>query len=285
MNEQILPPLVVTGPPRSGTTLLAGLLNLHPEVGPKPEVMLRYKDPETFLRSEGFGPWSRYQQVLERHDVWKTVFATTGGFRDLHRQVRIHRRIECPAAILWRELLEDVRPGERLLVKNPELVFALPAVRRFFVEDLAPGGAGHLLICVRDPVEIFASVYSYRMFSAPPIEAFRLESPTGIDLFRRRLVAMYEEIWNAAKRSRTLIVPHDALVRDPVPTMRHVCRSVGLPFDPARVPPVVPRPHELVESRLHRDTLARVARELDDLTVSHSRLVGDYWKEGDVAHA
>ena len=213
MYQYLKQPIIVTGPPRSGTTLLAGILNWHPQIGPKPEPLTRYKDPQEFLRQQGFGPMTPYQGAIEQHAVWRSYFATPGGFRDLHRQVHVHLALDADPDTVLLQACPGLKEHEIPLVKSPELLFALPAVQKAWPEAL-------VLVMLRDPVEIFASLAHYRMYSAPPIEGFRLESEEGVFLFRRRLNGFLDVLEHCLSRGTAFCVWHRDLYDE---DMRRSC--------------------------------------------------------------
>lgn len=254
------PPVIIAGPPRSGTTLLAGILNLHPDVGPKPDVLRKYTDVSAFLRDQGFAVMGPYQAQLERHDIWRSVWATMGGFRDLHRQPRVFLRCPVDRDQILTPLRQNCRPEDRLIAKQPELVWALLPVYRAILE-----AKQKVLVCLRDPVEIFASIWHYRMFSAPPIEGFSLCSKVGISLFRRRIEGMLDAIELAVDQGAVAIVSHWNLEEDTRLVVEACCEVVDL--DPAGIPPVQPvtRPERLTRDRIGEDLASLLAEDFADL--------------------
>lgn len=254
-------PIIITGHPRSGTTLLAGHLNAHPEVGPKPFAALAGRGSlHDFLDKEGFGPMTAYQRELERHDVWRTVFPTSGGFRDLQKVLPCYHSLGADPDDILRQMFPALDEQLRPLIKSPELLFALPALRSF-------PGSGAILICLREPVGTFASVWHYGMYSAPPIDAFRLESAMGIELYARRYRGMLEAVQDAATlypAGTVGVVPFHALMNAPEVALRSAAIRVGLDYGQMPAPAFAARPVDHARRRLGDALFERVTAALEE---------------------
>ena len=223
MNAISLPPpqpaspraFFVVGYPRSGTTLLQQMLDAHPDIAMTPETsfMRRYWRVRDF-----FGP-------LDDEESFGRLLAdivSAPSFRlmalDADAYIRAARARPRTYAALFRLLLEQFGASRGVAVvgeKTPKHLLYLPQLRQVFPE-------AQFVHIVRDPRAAVNSLH-------------KLEWAEG-DL--RHNAAVWTRELALARRARVryesgfMTVKYESLVRSPDQTLRAVCASLGLAFDP-----------------------------------------------------
>ena len=210
------PPLpVVVGCPRSGTSLLAVMLDSHPEVAVPPEttflgpVAWLYGSSEVVRR--GFfdvvtadritvSNWSDFG--LDKDEFWKRLeaiepFTVSAGLRAFYA--------------LYAERERKPRYGE----KTPGYVFVMPAIAALLPE-------AHFIHVIRDPGD---TALSWRKTWFAPGQDFRI------------LGAEWRKHVEAGRRASTLVrryleVRFEDLVLHAERELRRVCEFVSLSWDP-----------------------------------------------------
>ncbi len=216
-------PLFVVGMPRSGTKLLRGLLNGHPDIGIPPaeteflpDWARRWSDwgdlsrPETFRRFYAWATRSPYFTWLSEEHGRRV------GAEEWYDEIaRLGRGFDLPAVFEALVRLDGAVPdGGVWGDKSPGYIAHLPLLRELF-----PGArAVHI---VRDVRDYCLSIR--RAWGKNPLRAAqRWADRVGAALDAR-------EDWG----EDLLVVRYEDLIADPEPVLRRICALVERPFDPA----------------------------------------------------
>lgn len=210
-------PLFVVGCPRSGTTLLAGLLGLHPDLANLSEGEWIW-DPEGFDDPEADHVWSADDATAQRIDV-------------LHRRFEFFRRLEG-------------RP--RLLNKRPRSSVRLPFIHRAFpdariVHVHRDGRAVLRSLLARVEKDPGRRAIPYGGFCKPPDWRARRDGS-----LEESFAHLWVELVTTIRRHAPLFgerffeLSYAALCRDPRRMLRRIWAFAGLDPEPpplATVPP------------------------------------------------
>lgn len=211
------PPLpVVVGCPRSGTSLLAVMLDSHPDLAVPPETSFAglvaglHGASET-VRQSFFdivtadrimvSNWSDF--ALDKDDFRRRLdaiepFTVSEGMRAFYA--------------MYAESEGKPRCGE----KTPDYVFLMPEIAALLPE-------AHFIHVIRDPGD---TALSWRKTWFAPSQDLRV------------LGEQWRQHVDAGRRAATLVrryleIRFEDLVRRPEETLKHVCAFVALPWDPA----------------------------------------------------
>jgi len=221
-KRKLAPPFFIVGAPRSGTTLLAVLLDRHSNVAIGPETQFY---AEFIPRNWADRKPETYEQLVDSALAFKRIVDFGLDREQLLRQFKTY---ELSSANLLRSIMEvhairnsKLRPGE----KSPSHLKHVPAIL-----DQFPGAKA---ICVlRDGRDVVRSL---------------LETPWAIPGNPRRL-QLFCLRWNDAVEEtihyeRTL--PHDRfmtvkfedILRQPRPELEKICDFLGEEFEPTQLEP------------------------------------------------
>jgi hypothetical protein len=252
-REQIERPIFITGLPRSGTTFLHRLLLNDPEnraplvwqtIYPYPPAQGRDARPARVARQlrafERLAPEFRALHPLDATSPQECSEITAHVFRSLrfdttHRiptyRHWLDRASHAPAYRFHRRFLQHLQhqaPGGRWVVKCPDHLFALDAIRTEYPD-------ARLVFVHRDPVKVLLSVAKLtevlrRPFTRrlDPREIGRQESARWLQ-GTQQMVAVGDD---AGLPEPIHHVHHNALVADPVGTVAALYRHFGLPLAP-----------------------------------------------------
>ncbi len=230
------PPIFIVGVGRSGTTLAQSMLNAHPQVCFPPEThfLRRYAangraqalyaagGPEALLadlESDNMLP----RLKLDVRRVLSGVLVESRPFR-----------AEC----LYIALMKAYAPGDQARIgdKDPRSIEFLPAIHRYF-----PGA--YVVHVMRDPRDNIVSRMKAAWSSGRSFyhhlfvynAQLRMGRRWGRELFAGRYVELV----------------YERLIREPEETLRSVCRTLALDFDPQML-----RFHESAKRIVTADELA-----------------------------
>ncbi len=213
------PATFIVGHPRSGTSLLRALLDGHPDLMVLPfETHLfdwaKSGDPVRSLldRTRLWPTLHRHRPSIPREDVEGVLTRALGQARD--PRARLLALVEG-----WRELM-GARSDTRWVEKTPRHLYEATTLLEWFPADV------RILAMRRDPRDVIASALKQK-----PSRAIFQMALTG--RLAHRVVSEHEE------DSRFSVITYERLVRDPVSTMRTVCRFLDVPYDPVVVTPTV----------------------------------------------
>jgi hypothetical protein len=254
LRQQIERPIFITGLPRSGTTFLHRLLLNDPEnraplvwqtIYPYPPARGPDTRPARVARQlrafERLAPEFRALHPLDATSPQECSEITAHVFRSLRfdttYQIPSYRNwldhaSHAPAYRFHRRFLQHLQhqaaPGGRWVVKCPDHLFALDAIRTEYPD-------ARLVFVHRDPVKVLLSVAKLTEVVRRPFtrqlaarEIGRQESARWLE-GTQRMVAVGDD---AGLPEPIHHVHHNALVADPVGTVAALYRHFGLPLAP-----------------------------------------------------
>lgn len=194
---------LLTGHPRSGTTLLEQVLDSHPGAVSADELQIMAELVYVSLGRRS-GPRDSVVAALDR--------LTT-------------KQIAEGRCVYWRAMEQALRQpvGSRLLIdKNPELTMLLPLVVRVFPEM-------KILFALRDPRDVVISCFMQRL----PLNPVSVHYLTLDGTVRKYATALYAWLMiRDALRNSWLEVRYEKTVADVELQARTVLDFLGLPWDP-----------------------------------------------------
>lgn len=173
-------PIFIVAFPRSGTTLLELMLDAHPG--------LQSMDEQPFLQKAvlRFGEHRLEYPHGLRH-------ATPDQLADIRRfyWMQVHRKVR-------------LKPGQRLIDKNPLNMLRLPAIRRLFPN-------AHVLMAIRHPCDVIISNF-FQHYRAPEFVRLCRDLPTLALGWRRTFDYWYAQ--QALVQARVHEVRYESFVGD-----------------------------------------------------------------------
>jgi kumamolisin len=202
--------IIVGGAARSGTTLLQSILDSHSEIygGPEFHVLPRVAELRRYLR--GWTSTSKLSMFLPQDQVDRELRQFVMGL------------LTPMAAKKGKTRISEKTPSNALYFE--ELLHLFPEARCVHV--------------VRHPGAVLNSLLRVRaryVQSNSPVPAFLLDSKTTANYVRRVFAAGLA----AHKRmpGRVTVVKYEQLVRRPEQTVRSLCDSIGVEFEPGMLKP------------------------------------------------
>jgi len=265
-DVELLPPVIIAGLPRTGTTHLHNLLSAGPAFRSLPywESIEPFPDPAegddveprrdrtgqaVWFANEAMPYFARMHEMTTDHvheeiqllaNDFSTMFfetvAEVPAWRDhylasdqsLHYA---HLRLQLQALQFLdgvREGRRSLRGGRRWVLKSPQHLEQLPVLERIF-----PGAA--VVVTHRDPVSVVTSmatmvVYTARMYRSPvPVERLAAYWADRIERMLERVVVDRDSLDPAT----SMDVRFDDFVADDLATARQVYDLAGEPVTPA----------------------------------------------------
>ena len=237
-NETIPPgefaPIIVVGHPRSGTTLLAAMLDRHPDIA---------VPPETDLFTRATRRQRRVAETRPTHDKLLEFWRLTSGHaasEELRRRVLNH---EPTVPNLYRCVLEEhsrLQNKTRCGEKTPWHLLAVPTLLRTFPN-------ARVVCIVRDGRDVVSSCQAFEQFSWEPMWYLCNSWTTAARVairFQRRYPKQFT------------IVRYEDLVTSPEKTLRAMHEFVEIPFSSQQLdhnlPAHVQRPNESFHDDVNR---------------------------------
>lgn len=202
-------PIFIVGFPRSGTTLLEMVLDAHGQ--------LQSFDEQAFL-----------QHALD--DIVAEGVEYPGGLASLKRT-----QLDSIRARYWSQVARrlTLRPGARVIDKNPLNILRLPVIRRLFPN-------AKIILAIRHPCDVILSAFMQH-FRAPDFALLCQDIPTLAAAHRRMF-----DFWHAQQailQADVLELRYEDFVGDFVPNVQRVFDFLELPWDEAVLAPAR-RAHE-----------------------------------------
>lgn len=196
-------PVFIVAFPRSGTTLLELALDAHPR--------LQSMDEQPFM-----------QNVLED-------LASTGARYPLELSQLGTADLDRARSGYWERVGHKLtlRPGQRLVDKNPLNLLRLPAIRRVFPNS-------HILLAIRHPCDVALSCYMQH-FRAPDFALMCRDLTTLATGFRRAFDFWYQQ--QAMLAANVLELRYERYVADFDAQSRGIIEFLGLPWHDAVLTP------------------------------------------------
>jgi len=132
--KKIDKPILITGHARAGTTLLAALLNWHSMVGEKTKSMLECVNVNVFINKLLDIKFHRkYSDYLEKRNLWFRYFSWGNIYMKMGKEMINETKKFSEEEIndIVDNLTQRINQN-RVLIKNPSLVFALKPLVRLF---------------------------------------------------------------------------------------------------------------------------------------------------------
>jgi Flp pilus assembly protein TadD len=196
-------PLFVVAFPRSGTTLLEQMLDAHPQ--------LCAMDEQPFL-----------QQVIEAMQQRGAQYpdALSQLNHSQHREIRQDYFSRVASRV-------QLKPGQRLVDKNPLNLLRLPAIRWLFPD--AP-----VVLVVRHPCDVLLSCYM-QQFRAPEFAVMCRSLVSLAEGYVKAFDFFYRQ--QALLNSKLLELRYESLVEDVEGHTRQLCVLAGLEWNPVMLDP------------------------------------------------
>jgi hypothetical protein len=199
----------VVGAPRSGTTLLMRMLNVHPEIYTRPEPHLL--TPLAHLGYYAYVDKAPYDQLQAAQSVKEFVGALEGGEETYLEALRAY------TDQMYGKMLEPT--GKRFFLdKTPAYGLILP-----FLEKLYPDAV--FIILTRHPFAIFSSF----------AESF-FDDDWEVAWTHNKIVERYVPALASFVRNHTCKrfhhVRYEDLVADPEKELRAICAAADMPYTP-----------------------------------------------------
>lgn len=257
--ETIRRPLFITGLPRSGTTLLHGLLAqdparrsprvwevMHPS--PPPELSTYESDRRIALTAKQLKfldilmPDFKTVHLIDARLPQECIAITSHDFRSyvfesmyaVHSYRRWHDgQDKRPAYEYHQRFLQHLQwrcPGERWVLKAPSHLLALESLLAIYPD------AG-IILTHRDPVKVLASCASFTEVMRVAFTDHQDKASLAMEVKTRweegaRLAVQYRQ-GTGPEPGRSLDVQYKELVRDPMAEVRRIYRHFDLELTPA----------------------------------------------------
>lgn len=203
----------VIGAPRSGTTLLMRMLNMHPAIATRPEPHLL-----TPLAHLGF-----YERVEKApYDPFQAAEAARAFVADLPNGEQDYLdACRAYADTLYDRMLTKTPDKRFFLDKTPAYALSLPFLARLYPDAV-------YVVLTRHPFAVFAS-YAQSFFDDDWAAAH------AFNPIVERYVPAIARFLEARPCPRTYHVRYEALVADPKAELQHICETAGLDYDDSLV--------------------------------------------------
>jgi protein-tyrosine sulfotransferase len=203
--------IVIGGPPRSGTTLVQNILDMHPDIIGGPEFL--HLPDIVKLRQQLFTSLSR---------GWLDVYCT-------------HEQVDTQLRVLLESLLGQVRAGQEARIiseKTPQNVFAFSAIAELF-----PGA--RFINVVRDPRAIVASLLQVYTRAKKKGVTVYPDYTTNTSAAIRYTRKCFNAGFAASHRfpDRIYTLSYENLVCHPETETKNLCNFLGIEWQTAMLRP------------------------------------------------
>lgn len=196
-------PVFVVGFPRSGTTLLEQALDAHSQ--------LESMDEQPFLQNA-------IDNIRSVGVAYPEQLAQLGPADCERIRARYWELVATKVAL---------KPGQRLVDKNPLNMLRLPAIQRLFPD-------ARIILAIRHPLDVLTSNYMQH-YRAPEIAVMCARLTTLAEGYRRAFDFWYQQA--ALLRPRVLELVYEDFVTDFERHARSVAAFLGLPWEDAMLQP------------------------------------------------
>jgi O-antigen/teichoic acid export membrane protein len=213
-------PIFIVGPSRSGTTLLARMLDAHSSLAIFPETWCYV----VLDRLGCFGEFSnRWQYTLFLNQVWESLkHYQDPAARVLAEEAALRPVYSGPV----RPILESfgrayasARDASRWGEKTPGHVLWLPEIRKLFPQ-------ARIVICIRDPLDVVSS-YDERWGGGRADTRYLIRASAQIRHYLQHLLTE-----PGFPKHQTFTVRYEVLTAQPGEVLKELCRFLELEYEP-----------------------------------------------------
>lgn len=203
----------VVGAPRSGTTLLMRMLNVHPDIYTRPEPHLL--TPLAHLGYYGYVDKAPYDQYQAAESARQFVADMPGGEADYLEALRSY------CDVLYGRMLSSKSDKRFFLDKTPAYGLILPFIERVYPDAV-------YVILTRHPFAIFAS-YAESFFDDD------WEAAWAHNKVVERYVPALASFVRKHEVKRFHHVRYEDLVADPEKELQAICAAAGMAYTPEMI--------------------------------------------------
>jgi hypothetical protein len=226
-------PIFVVGTPRSGTTLTARILDMHPAIFMPGETHFM---EDIHYRRDELGPptgpaaLARLRTLYGRYNEPPDQVRVDALWRDSDFLTRLCEGVTTYEALFERFMrLQAEAAGKRRWGNNvPRDLFEVAQILRLFPD-------ARIIACVRDLRDFLVS-YRENWRKSPPAEIDRMRQlyhPVITSLLWRSSMRQLEHLRGHLSAEQLLVLRYEDLVRAPEVQVRRLCQFVGESYDPA----------------------------------------------------
>jgi len=217
----IVPPLFIVGPSRSGTTLLARMLDAHSSLAIFPETWC-YVVLDRLGCFEEFS--NRWQYILFLNQVWDALrlYKDDAAARVLGEEAAKSPVYSGPIRPVLQSIGEayaTARGAARWGEKTPGHVLWLPQIRSLFPE-------AKVLVCIRDPRDVISS-YDERWGGGLADTRYLMRASAQVRHFLKHLLQQ-----PAFPPDQILTVRYESLTSSPNEVLQEICEFLDIEFEP-----------------------------------------------------
>ena len=235
-------PVFIVGFPRSGTTLLEQVLDAHP--------LLQSMDEQPFLR-RGMG------DVAERDIHYPT------GLGQLTAQ-----DLDAIRARYWERVSKRVRlrPGQRLVDKNPLNLLQVPLMKRLFPN-------ARVIVAIRHPCDVLLSCF-LQDFRSPELALLCRDLETLATTYSRAFEFWYTQL--PLLRPNSYELRYEQLTEDFPAEVRKLAAFLELPWDEAML---APGEHARTKGFISTPSYSQVLQPVTNRSVGRWKNYESHFKE------
>lgn len=228
IESEIVHRVFIVGCPRSGTTLVQGMLGMHPSVQTFPEThFFDYAFPGNFLKRRLTWPALNVRRVMQQ-------FMLEIGRPDLAREAKISPLARDYGA-KFVELLDRIalEAGKRIWVeKTPKHLYFIDAITEQVLKC-------KFLHIVRPGVDVVTSLYEITNRDPKTWTKGRRLGFKGFTI--DECIALWnrgiEITWKHHKQPSHHVVRYESLVADPEPELKGICEFLAIDFSATMLRP------------------------------------------------
>lgn len=229
-------PIFVVGTPRSGTTLMAKILNRHSRI---------FMPGETHFFLDIYAQRKQLGELPEKSaadKVWSRLVSLYRRYNEPADQQRIEKIIANPALnerikagldgyrnafATFMDVQAEVENKMRWGNNAPKDLFYVDDILDFYPD-------AYFIVCIRDPRDFLKS-YSgkWKVTAGTEVERLkRLYHPVITSMLWKTSMRRVIAIRNKVSSDRLIEVPYEALVSGAEPVLRRICAFLGEEFEP-----------------------------------------------------
>ena len=228
-------PIFIVGTPRSGTTLLAGILGRHSnlfiggefhffdDIYSKRQALGHPSEPRAFehIYNKLLDHYSRFNFYLDQGRIEK-IFASDTVKKRMRNECKSYKDILSFFMNIQAHESGKTRWGNQV----PRDLFNIPIILKFYMD-------AKIIVCVRD-IRDFLLSYKYKWRNTSPQNINRIKAlyhPIVTSLLWKLSIRKIADIRRIVHKKNFEIIRYEDLVNDPEKTIRHVCKTIGENFE------------------------------------------------------